>query len=108
MIVLPKFPSYASGNRCFITKRTELEEGDRVVCTDIDADSLPTGTLCLHSNTVKMMVAALGWELRTPDDDAALLEMQQEIEVAKERLIAFEILLGAIDNAIETITKEPA
>jgi hypothetical protein len=100
MIALKGFPAYAAGNADFITKRTELDEHDRVLVTDINADELPNGTLCLHSSTVAMMVTTLGWKLHTDADELALTEARMALDEANERLAAHQSLLEAIELAL--------
>ena len=98
MRVSPTFPAYASGNCDVISKRTDLADGDQVVVLDVDVDMIPSGIICLHSDSVKNMVAMLGWNLR---DDAELESLQAELADAKARLTAFDGLLTAIQLALE-------
>jgi hypothetical protein len=100
MKVMRTFPMYASGNCDFVTKRTKLDEDDQVVMFDVRAEALPVGNLCLHSNTVKMIVAKLKWQLMTPEVEAELTELRTEVAQAREQLAAVRGLIT--DLSLET------
>lgn len=85
MKALNKFPAGAARNADFITGRSK--PGRVIDCQRDLEDMPPSGSLCLHEETVAMMVAKLGWKLE--DDDAlgiALMEIEQltaELEQVK-------------------------
>lgn len=86
MIVLTRFPAYASGNCDFVTKRTKLNKGDKVVALDVQAEQLPSGMLCLHSSTVKQIVAKLGWELADAEEIKELRRQNELLNARAESL----------------------
>ena len=102
MLTLTKFPAYASGNADCITKRTQLDPGDKVIVTDVNAEDLPVGTLCIHSSTVRMLVNQLNWQLLTPEIEAEIMAQAEQLERCLERLRSFEDLLSAIETAVMT------
>ena len=104
MKILPKFPPYASGNCDITNKRTKVEGDERVVALDVEVERLPVGMACLHSDTVKMMVAKLGWKLQTNEDVAELNEARRELAEALERLAAYENLANALERVFEAET----
>jgi hypothetical protein len=98
MNILRTFPAYASGNCDFVTQRTSVEGDERVVVLDVDVDTLPSGTACLHSNTVAMMVAKLGWKLHTDADEAELIQARRDLAETLERLEAYRWLVEALER----------
>lgn len=95
MKILPRFPTYASGNCDFVTKSSTLEDGDKVVLLDKRAEELPVGILCINTRTVKMIVAKLGWRLHTDTDDEALAEAHRDLAAALIHIDALENLIEA-------------
>ena len=76
-----RFPNGTNGNCDFITKKARVAEGERVVVCDVDVEALPPrGLLCLHENTVKMMVDKLGWALQTPEHRAEVKKLRAELK----------------------------
>lgn len=83
MQVRTAFPLDAVTGGDFVTRRYEVGEGDRVVDLDIDLDGLPAwGRLCLHEQTVQLMMTALGWE---HDPHLAAKVKEQRDDIAKLR-----------------------
>jgi hypothetical protein len=57
------YPDGTAGGCDFVSLSSEVAPGDRIVDLDRDLDVLPAwGRLCIHENTVKQMMAVLGWE----------------------------------------------
>lgn len=79
------FPVDACTGGDFVTGRYEVAPGERVVDLDRDLDALPAwGRLCLHENTVRMMMTALGWEY---DENLTRKVKEQAGEIARLRKV---------------------
>jgi hypothetical protein len=79
MKVLQKFPATTAGNRDFVTGRTKP---GRVVDLQVDVEALPhVGMLVVHEDTVKMMVAKLGWKLEDTDALNAAIAWADKLEI---------------------------
>jgi hypothetical protein len=85
MQVRDAFPVDAVTGGDFITGRYEVASGERVVDFDADLDALPAwGRLCVHENTVKLMMTALGWDY---DPVLAGKVKEQAAEIARLRKV---------------------
>ena len=63
MQTLDAYPQRTVGGSCFVTKRYELVEDERVVSLDIDLANLPThGLLVVSEEAVRQMNVCLGWD----------------------------------------------
>ena len=63
MQTLDAYPQRSVGGSCFVTKRYELDEGERVVSLDIDLANLPThGLLVVSEEAIRQMCVSLGWQ----------------------------------------------
>jgi len=91
-----EYPIYASGNTDFTdSMRTRLAPGEQVIVLDVEADELPSGTLCLHQDTVAEMVHALGWKLASGSE---VLELEHRLAVAEDQVEAYAELRKAISR----------
>ena len=79
------FPVDAVTGADFVTGRYEVKPGERVVDLDTDLDALPAwGRLCLHEQTVMLMMTALGWEY---DPMVTRRVKEQAAEIARLRKV---------------------
>ena len=68
MRALDAYPHDAVIGTCFVTGRYEVAEGEQVLDTGVDVESLPMfGRLCLSEPAVRDMVGTLGWQIATPE-----------------------------------------
>ena len=100
MQVRDAYPVDAVTGGDFITGSYEVKPGDRVVDFDTDLDALPAwGRLCVHENTVKLMMTALGWEY---DENAVRKIKEQAAEIARIRKVnrqMSEALVAVVEAA---------
>ena len=91
MKALNGFPAGAARNADFITGRSK--PGRVIDCQRDLEDMPPQGSLCLHEDSVRAMVAKLGWELAVPGElakaEARIEEL--ETELAEIRKIMSDI-----------------
>jgi hypothetical protein len=102
MQVRDAYPVDAVTGGDFITGGCEVKPGDRVVDFDTDLDALPSwGRLCVHENTVKLMMTALGWEY---DENAVRKIKEQATELARLRKVNRQMrdaLVAVVEAATE-------
>ena len=80
----PTFPSTAVRNADFVTGR---RKPGRVLDLQVDLESLPpVGMLVVHEDTVKAMVAKLGWKLEQDDQLEAARNRTEELEAELEQI----------------------
>jgi len=102
MQVRDAFPVDAVTGGDFITGRYEVAPGERVVDFDSDLDALPSwGRLCVHENTVKLMMTALGWE---HDPVLAGKVKEQAAELARLRKVNKQ-MRDALVSVVEAATE---
>jgi len=86
----------------FVTGRYQVAPGERIVDLDTDVDALPQwGRLCLHEETVKLMMNALGW---TYDENLSRKVQQQAAELNRIRKVNRQMrdaLVAVIEAATE-------
>ena len=57
---------HLSVGSCFITKRYEVPDGERVIDLQIDLETLPAfGHLCVSETAVRLLNVELGWDVDT-------------------------------------------
>ena len=88
MKALNGFPAGAARNADFITGRSK--PGRVIDCQRDLEDMPPQGSLCLHEDSVRAMVAKLGWELAVPGE---LEEATFRIEQLATELSSYKSLL---------------
>jgi hypothetical protein len=75
------FPVDAVKGGDFVSGHYELAPGDRVVDLDTDLDAMPAwGKLCLHEQTVGLMVTLLGWKLHDPKLVGRVIRQNEQIQ----------------------------
>jgi hypothetical protein len=95
MKVRATFPAYATKNCDFVSGQ-RLKTG-RILDLQVDVETLPpVGMLCVHENTVKMMVTKLGWKL---DNDDALDHAECQVLELKEQLAGMQEIIGKMQMA---------
>jgi hypothetical protein len=95
MKVRATFPAYATKNCDFVSGQ-RLKTG-RVLDLQVDVETLPpVGMLCVHENTVKMMVTKLGWKL---ENDDALEHAQCQVLELQEQLAGMQEIVGKMQSA---------
>lgn len=103
MQVRDVFPVNSVKGGDFVTGRYEVAPGERVVDLDTDLDAMPAwGRLCVHEETVKAMMTALGWEL--PDEPMARRFQHQAAELARLRKVNKQMrdaLIAVVEAATE-------
>lgn len=97
-----RFPVDAVTGGDFVTGRYQLAPGERVVDLDVDLDALPAwGRLCVHQQTVELMMVALGW---THDENLTAKNRALQAEVTRLRKVNKQMrnaVLAVIDAANE-------
>jgi hypothetical protein len=89
-----QFPSYATKNCDFVTG--QRKEG-RILDLQIDVETLPAvGMLCVHENTVKVMVTKLGWKLEKENELETALT---QVEILKEELSYMQDIVAKMQLA---------
>ena len=102
MKVRPTFPAYATKNCDFVTG--QRKEG-RVLDLQVDVETLPpVGMLCVHENTVKAMVAKLGWKLEKDDE---LADAEAQVQHLKAQLVNLQEIVAALVSFEPQPTPEP-
>jgi hypothetical protein len=96
------FPVDACAGGDFVTGRYEVAPGEHVVDLDRDLDALPSwGRLCLHEDTVRLLMTCLGW-----DYDAGVNDKLKETRAELARVRAVNKKLNhAIVAVIEAATE---
>jgi hypothetical protein len=98
----PAFPVDAVTGGDFVTGAYELRPGERVLDLGRDLDNLPAwGRLCVHEDTVKLMMEALGWRY---DPDVRAKVQTQAAEITRLRKINKQMrdaLVGVVEAATE-------
>lgn len=78
MQLFEHYPATAAGGACFITKRYEVEPGERVIDLQIDLETLPAfGHLCVSEKAVRLLNVELGWDVDT--------DVKQKLKEARSR-----------------------
>lgn len=97
-----RFPVDAITGGDFVTGRYEVKPGERVVDFDCDVDTMPAwGRLCVHEDTVKLMMNALGWHY---DENLTRKVQQQAAELNRLRKTNKQMrdaLIAVIEAATE-------
>ena len=102
MKVRATFPAYATKNCDFVTG--QRKEG-RVLDLQVDVETLPpVGMLCVHENTVKAMVAKLGWKLEKDDE---LADAEAQVLDLKAQLVNLQEIVAALVSFEPQPTPEP-
>ena len=95
MKVRAQFPAYATKNCDFVSGQ-RLKTG-RVLDLQVDVETLPAvGMLCVHENTVKAMVAKLGWKL---ENDDALANAECQVLELRDQLANVQQIVGQMQMA---------
>ena len=87
MKVRAQFPTYATKNCDFVTG--QRPKTGRILDLQVDVETLPAvGMLCVHENTVKAMVAKLGWNLENDDAlahaESQVIELEEQLETVRQ------------------------
>jgi hypothetical protein len=85
----------------FMTGRYEIAPGEQIIDCDTDLDSLPAwGLLCLHEQSVRDMVKALGWKLHDPKLVNRVFRLREQVGMLREEN-------RVLRQALATIVGEP-
>jgi hypothetical protein len=94
------YPHDALTGGCFVSGDYSTDEP--IVDLDIYVDALPPfGRLCVSAKGVRMMVAALGWELMTPAFADALRLTSEEADRLEHENSALRGALGRVIDAAQ-------
>lgn len=104
MQVFGSMPPYANGGSCVVTRRSRVEPGERVLCLDVDVESLqPWGMLCVNSSAVKLMVNELGWTLLDDDGERKRAQERRRLTALREENKVLRAALAHIADAAKSI-----
>jgi hypothetical protein len=102
MQLRPAFPVDAVKGGDFVTGRYEVRANEWVVDLDTDLDTMPAwGRLCLHSATVEMMVAVLGWKLHDPRLVGRVFRQGEQMRALRAENASLRAALGALVGAVD-------
>ena len=116
MQTLDAYPQRSVGGSCFVTKRYELTEDERVVSLDIDLANLPThGLLVVSEEAVRQMNVCLGWDTdvhgaeRLAETRAQVAELEDanaKLQAALEMVVSVQAITYAPvdDFAVDAIS----
>ena len=106
MQTLDAYPQRTVGGSCFVTKRYELVEGERVVSLDIDLANLPThGLLVVSEEAIRQMCVSLGWDTDVHGAER-LAAAQAQIAELEDTNSKLQAALAAVVS-VQAITYAP-
>ena len=107
MQTLDAYPQRTVGGSCFVTKRYELVEDERVVSLDIDLANLPThGLLVVSEEAVRQMNVCLGWDTDVHGAER-LAETRAQVAELEDANVKLQAALEMVVS-VQAITYAPA